>query len=116
MTRKLATTGKKLANATSFKPGAEWHGNASGRPRGSRNKLSAEFVAAMCQDFEKSGAAVIAKVRDEKPEAYLRIIASLVPQQVELGGANEFERLTDAELDAFIEASMAQFKAKATLQ
>ena len=105
MSSKPSNTAKKLrpkASGVPYKPGPEWRGNAAGRPKGSRNKLSAEFIAAMCTDFEKHGPAVIAKVRDEKPEAYLRVIASLVPHQVELGEAGAFSDLTDDQLDAFI--------------
>ena len=43
-------------------------GNPAGRPRGSRNKLAQDFVAALCADFEQHGTEVIAKVRKEKPD------------------------------------------------
>ena len=41
------STGKKLIKPrpTAFRPGAEWKGNAEGRPKGSRNRLSEAFIA-----------------------------------------------------------------------
>jgi hypothetical protein len=76
------TTGAKVD--TRFKPGAEWNGNAAGRPKGSKHKLSEEFIAALCADFEKNGKDVIEKVRTDKPADYLRIVASLVPKELNL--------------------------------
>ena len=77
--------------------------NPAGRPKGSRNKLTQDFVAAMCEDFRLNGAAVVEKVRSEKPDVYLRVIASLVPAQVEVGEAGAFADLEEAELDAVID-------------
>ena len=104
-------TGKKLGNATSFKSGAEWRGNSAGRPKGSRNKLTAEFIAAMSDDFEANGAAVIAKVRTEKPEAYLKLVASLVPQRVEVDEAELFTDWTEEELEEFMRSATERLKA-----
>jgi hypothetical protein len=55
-----------------------------GRAKGSRNRLAENFLAAFADDFEKHGAAVIAKVRDERPEVYLRIAADLLPKEATL--------------------------------
>jgi hypothetical protein len=74
-----------------------------GRPRGSRNKLSEQFIAALCADFEEHGVKVIARVRKKDPATYLRVIARLVPQSVLLhndsGGLHE---LSDDELAAYL--------------
>src|SRR6476659_1067039 len=59
-------------------------GNPSGRPRGSRNKLSEDFLNAFAQDFERHGAVVIDNVRGERPQDYLRIAASLFPSKWKL--------------------------------
>jgi hypothetical protein len=53
-----------------------------GRAKGSRNRLASDFLAAFADDFEKHGAAVIAKVRDEKPDVYLRVAADLLPRDL----------------------------------
>ena len=49
-----------------------------------KHKLSEEFLAALCADFETNGKDVIEKVRADKPVDYLRIVASLVPKELNL--------------------------------
>jgi len=51
-----------------------------GRPKGSRNKITKEFLDALAADFEIHGAVVIEKVRRERPDVYLKLIAQLVPR------------------------------------
>jgi hypothetical protein len=58
-------------------------GNPNGRPIGSRNKLNEKFILALHDDFAEHGAAVVVKVREERPEIYLKVIASILPQKVE---------------------------------
>ena len=59
--------------------------SVKGRPKGSRNRLGVAFVEAMLGDFEQHGRTVIASLRDDKPEQYLRIVASILPKEIELG-------------------------------
>jgi hypothetical protein len=47
-----------------------------GRPPGSRNRLAEIFLADLCSDWRKYGAAVVAKVRKEHPAVYLRTCPS----------------------------------------
>ena len=82
--------------------------NPAGRPKGSRNKLTQDFVAAMCEDFRQNGADVVKKVRDEKPDVYLRVIAGLVPTQVEHGEVGAFSEMPEDELDRFIASKTEQ--------
>jgi hypothetical protein len=56
-------------------------GNPKGRARGSRHKLSENFILALHDSFEEHGDAVIAAVIQDNPAEYLRIIASIVPKQ-----------------------------------
>ena len=76
-----------------FQPGQS--GNPAGRPVGSRNKLCEGFIDALSRDFAQHGAGVIAKVREEHPSAYLRLVASLVAAKTETptqtGGADVSE-------------------------
>ncbi|WP_336947232.1 hypothetical protein [Asaia sp. HN010] len=62
-----------------FKPGN--NANPSGRPKGTRNKLSENFVSALFADFEEHGAKAIEAMRVEKPGDYVKVIASLIPAQ-----------------------------------
>jgi hypothetical protein len=86
---------------THFKPGQS--GNPNGRPQGSRNKVSEKLPNALATDFDAHGQEVIEKVRAERPADYLKIVASLVPKQMEIEDRREHRRaddLTDDELAA----------------
>jgi hypothetical protein len=56
--------------------------SGASRKIGSRNKLRKSFVADMHADWELHGP-VIDRVRKIDPAAYLRVVASLMPRQVE---------------------------------
>ena len=101
---------KKEIKPHLFQPGNKM---SPGRPKGTRNKLTKGFIAAMCQDFDRYGIEVVESVRRDKPEAYLKVIASLVPQQVEVGEAGAFSELSDDELDGYIAEKNAQLAALA---
>ena len=77
-------------------------GNPKGRPLGSRNKLSEKFILALHDDFEEYGSAVIQQVRQERPEIYLKVIASLVPRELHFKSANAFEGMSDDELTSLL--------------
>lgn len=53
--------------------------SGGGRPTGSRNKLGEQFLEKLAADFEKNGQDAIDRVRAEKPDAYLRTIAAILP-------------------------------------
>jgi hypothetical protein len=92
-----ASTDKRLRNLKPFKSGAEWTGNKAGRPKGSRNKINEEFLAALCEDFELHGKEVIVKVREERPDVYLKVVASLQPKEIDVR-ERTIEDLSDQEI------------------
>lgn len=77
-------------------PGRPFQPGNPGRPKGSRNKLGEEFIKALYADFEEHGPAVIATVRQEKPDQYLKVVASVLPKEVKV--TTEVD-LSDDELD-----------------
>ena len=80
-----------------FKPGQS--GNPAGRPKGARSKLGEAFIAALHDDFMENGVAAIKTVRSEKPDQYLKVVASLLPKEIKIETVSE---LTDEQLDARI--------------
>lgn len=87
-----------------FEPGKS--GNPAGRPKGSRSKLGEDFIAALAEDFELHGLKVVQTVRAEKPEQYLKVIASILPKEVEIKRTT-LDGLTDDELAAGLETLRA---------
>lgn len=84
-----------------WKPGQS--GNPAGRKKGSKQKLAEVFVAALQEDFQKNGPAVIAEVRQNKPADYLRIIAAVIPKEFNIRDM-AVDQLTDEELLDQLEA------------
>lgn len=72
-------------------------GNPKGRPKGSRNKLGEAFVAALQADFDEHGEEVIERVRAEEPSQYLKVIASILPKDLNVN-INPLEDASDEEL------------------
>ena len=80
---------------TQFKPGIS--GNPTGRPKGARTKLGEEFLQDMLSDWKEHGIAVIEAVRIDKPDQYLKVVASVLPKELNVR-VSEFDDLTDDQL------------------
>jgi hypothetical protein len=85
----------KPPKATQFQPGNP------GRPKGARNKLGEAFIEALHDDFNAHGIDAIISTRTEKPDVYVRVIASLLPKEFKIETTSD---LTDEQLDARIRA------------
>jgi hypothetical protein len=92
----IAEAGK----ATRFQPGVS--PNPGGKPVGSRNKLQGDFMRELCEDFAANGRNAIIACRTEKPDAYVKIIASLMPKEFEI--KRPLEELSEDELVAGVAA------------
>ena len=76
-------------------------GNKGGRPKGSRDKLGRAFIEALSADFDEHGEAVIAAVRNERPHEYMKVVASILPKEIEVRHA--VDELNDEELQVALE-------------
>jgi hypothetical protein len=92
-----ADTNAEKKRGRPFEPGQV--ANPLGRPKGSRNKLGEAFIQALADDFDQHGVKAIETVRTEKPDAYVKVIASLLPKEFKIETVSE---LTDEQLNARI--------------
>lgn len=95
-----ASQKQKAPLPQAFQPGIS--GNPGGKPVGSRNRLQGDFVRELAEDFAKHGREAIVTVRTERPQDYIKVIASLMPKEIDVG--TKFAALTDDELAAGIAA------------
>jgi len=95
---------------TPFKPGQS--GNPAGRPKGSRNKLGEDFLNALQADFSAHGVKAIETVREERPHEYLKVIAGILPKELNVK-TSSVEELSDDELAAGIAALQSILTAQA---
>ena len=78
-----------------WRPGQS--GNLAGRPKGSRNKLAEDFIADCYKAWQERGAEAIERVIDSDPGTFLKIIAGLLPKDVNLK-VSHLDNLTDEQL------------------
>jgi len=77
-----------------FKAGNSGNG---GRPKGARSVLGEAFLIDMQTAWEAQGAEVITRVIAERPQDFLKVVAGLLPKDVNLN-INPAEELSDDEL------------------
>jgi hypothetical protein len=88
-------------------------GNPAGRPIGNRNKLNEKFILALHDDFVDHGSKVIAKVREEKPDIYLKVIASILPRELHVKDGSMFDGMSNEQLDEILGSVRAVLAARA---
>ncbi|RRH95016.1 hypothetical protein EH240_26035 [Mesorhizobium tamadayense] len=85
------------------------------RHKRSKKTLGDDFAAALRADFRAHGAGVIAAVRAEKPEQYLKVVLTMLPKEFSQGldaNQNSLGQLSDEEIRSRIhglEASLRPF-------
>jgi hypothetical protein len=77
-------------------------GNPAGRPIGNRNKLNEKFILALHDDFVQHGAKVIEQVRKDKPDIYLKVIASILPRELHVKDGSLFDGMSNEQLDEIL--------------
>ena len=82
-----------------FKSGAEWNGNAAGRPKGSRHKLGAAFIDDLYAAWQAKGKDVIERVIKDRPHEFIKSVASILPKEVEVK-TTTVQELSDDDLAA----------------
>ena len=91
---------KDAGKATQFKPGQT--PNPGGKPVGTRNALQGDFMRALAEDFAIHGKVAISDTRTASPAQYLKIVASLMPKELEI--KRPLEDMTDDDLIAGVAA------------
>jgi hypothetical protein len=69
-----------MSGKTQFKAGEPSRG---GRRKGSRDRVETKMLEAIARDFEEHGEEAIRICRVERPNEYLKLVASLLPREVE---------------------------------
>ena len=93
-----ATADRDVDERGRFLPGNK---RSTGRPKGARDRHTRNLLEAFANDFETHGAAVIEKVRTERPEIWLRIACDLLPKQAELSVDIDIMHDVTSKLEAF---------------
>jgi hypothetical protein len=89
------STDEKPRKPWQFGPGN--NANPKGRPKGSRNQLGEDFLKALHDSFKTGGVAAIEACRQGDPVQYVKIIASILPKELNVK-LDAFEEMTDDEL------------------
>ncbi len=80
-----AETTAKKQRGRPFPPGVS--GNPSGRPKGSRNELGEDFIGDLHEHWQEHGPEALDACLEQSPAAYCKMVASLLPKDVNLSGA-----------------------------
>ncbi|MFD1986547.1 hypothetical protein ACFSOZ_29335 [Mesorhizobium newzealandense] len=79
------------------------------RPKRTKKTLGDDFLAAVRADFRTHGAGVIAEVRADKPDQYLKIVLSVLPKDLHVS-INQLDGLSDDEIRSRIRSLEAVLK------
>src|SRR5262245_28175122 len=85
---------------------------AHGNRHRTRHLLNQEFMQALLLNFRHQGKKAIEKVARDHPGVYLKILALLVPREMQVEHTNRIKQMTDEELDATIELLQGMIDAK----
>lgn len=69
------------SNLVPFKSGAEWKGNAKGRPKGSRNLLAEAFFRDLYALWEIDGVELMRAAALKNPVAMVQVVAAIAAKE-----------------------------------
>lgn len=95
----MANPNPKPSPETQFKPGQS--GNPGGKAVGTRNRLNADFLNKMADDFQKHGKEAIQAAREKDPMGYVKAMCALQPKQIEQ--TRPLDDMNDAEVLAILD-------------
>ena len=105
-----ARPSRKSRTATpAAKPAATAVAVRKPRPKRTKKTLGDDFLAAVRADFRTHGAGVIAEVRADKPDQYLKIVLSVLPKDLHVS-INQLDGLSDDEIRSRIRSLEAVLK------
>ena len=93
-----------------FKPGVS--GNPHGNRHRTRHLLNQEFMQALLLHFRQHGKKAIEKVARNQPAVYVKILALLVPREMQIEQTNRIKQMTDEEIEQAIEAIQTMLAAR----
>jgi hypothetical protein len=100
-----------MESAMTFKPGLS--GNPAGNRHRTRHLLNQEFMQALLLNFRHQGKKAIEKVARNQPGVYLKILALLVPREMQIEHTNRIKQMTDEQIEQAIEAIETMLAARA---
>src|SRR6516165_5004955 len=100
-----------MESAMTFKQGVS--GNPHGNRHRTRHLLNQEFMQALLLHFRQHGKKAIEKVARNQPAVYVKILALLVPREMQIEDTNRIKQMTDEEIEQAIEAIQTMLAARA---
>lgn len=98
------------ALGTNFRIDQRKGGKALGQQNRERVRLTKNFFITLYRDFAEHGEEAVSQCRERDPIAYVRIVASLMPRDVNINTdpAEELKTLSDGQLRQLMETTMAR--------
>lgn len=109
----MADCAGKARRAGARTAGAKAEPAAAPIARRSKKTLGDDFAAALRADFRAHGAGVIAAVRAEKPDQYLKVVLTMLPKEFSQGldaNQNSLDQLSDEEIRSRIRGLEARLR------
>ena len=100
-----------MESAMTFREGVS--GNPHGNRHRTRHLLNQEFMQALLLHFRQHGKKAIEKVARNQPAVYVKILALLVPREMQIEHTNRIKQMTDEEIEQAIEAIQTMLAARA---